>query len=120
MNGPKVIEIGNNFERIIPVKPIYYECYLSNIYLSLGNFDIDKFHINPLKVIKVNPENILQTTGRKWKPWSSPIDSIGKVTGGDWDTTPVSNVPDDRTYSKQYESHDLHQAFVNRFNNGVD
>lgn len=89
-------KILDNIDRRIPMSPITYESQISSLYATLGKYDVDQFDIevNPVSVIWLSPSEIVDNTGREWKPWDNRRQLVGRVMGGDWHSSDRKAVPD--------------------------
>ena len=95
------VKVVNHFDRCIPISPRKYQSHISSLYATLGKYDIDRFdvEVNPVSVITVDPSEIVDNTGRMWKPWDNRRQLVGRVMDGDWHSSDPKDVPD---YAKPY------------------
>ena len=112
------IKVANNLDRRIPTSPMKYESQISSLYATLGQYDVDRFDIdvNPVSVIMLDPSEIVNNTGRKWKPWDNRRQLVGRVMDGDWHSSDPKDVPDyAKPYPKKFTEMVEYKSFKNHF-----
>jgi len=108
-------------EKAIPVRPSTYAASISTIYERVGNFDTDAYDdtCRPLQQRTVDPDVIVQNTGRDWKPWSNKLGDIGRIQDGDWDLREPEVPPIDQPYGKQFQEMPRYKSLERHFVDGV-
>ncbi len=112
------VKVANILDRRIPTSPMKYESQISSLYATLGKYDVDQFdiNVNPVSVIMLDPSEIVNNTGRKWKPWDNQRQLVGRVMDGDWHSSDPKDVPDyAKPYPKKFTEMVVYKSFRSHF-----